>query len=200
MADSDAPPAFRRVLLKLSGEALAGAPGLWHRSGDLSRIADGDLRGRRPSGPGGRRDRRRQHLPRHRGERRRDGPRHRRLHGHAGHRHQCAGPPGRHREGRRADPRAVGDRDARGGRALHPPARDPPPGKGARGRVRRRHRQPVLHDGHGGGAARGGDRRRGHPEGDQGGRHLHGRSRARIRTRSSCRASGTSRCSTAGSR
>ena len=36
----------------------------------------------------------------------------------------------------------------RGRRALHPPPRDAPPGEGPRGDLRRRHRQPVLHDRH----------------------------------------------------
>ena len=40
-------------------------------------------------------------------------------------------------------------------RALHPPARHPPHGEGAGRDLRRRHRQPVLHDRHRGGAARG---------------------------------------------
>ena len=42
----------------------------------------------------------------------------------------------------------VGHRDAPGGRAVHPPPRHPPPGEGARGDLRRRHRQPVLHHRH----------------------------------------------------
>ena len=44
--------------------------------------------------------------------------------------------------------------------------------KGRVGHPRRRHRQPVLHDRHGGRAARGRDRRRGPAQGDQGGRRL----------------------------
>ena len=36
-------------------------------------------------------------------------------------------------------------RDARGGRAVHPAPRDPPPRKGARRHLRGRHRQPLLH-------------------------------------------------------
>ena len=45
-------------------------------------------------------------------------------------------------------PRAVRHRDARGGRAVHPPPRHPPPREGPRRDLRRRHRQPVLHHRH----------------------------------------------------
>jgi len=55
-------------------------------------------------------------------------------------------PPGRAREGRPPDPRALSHRDAGGGRAVHPPARDSPSREGARGDLRGRDRQPVLHD------------------------------------------------------
>ena len=54
----------------------------------------------------------------------------------------------------------------RDGRAVHPPPRHPPPREGAAGDLRGRHRQPVLHDRHGGVAARHGDRRRDRHEGD----------------------------------
>ena len=48
----------------------------------------------------------------------------------------------------RADAGAVGDRDARGGRAVHPPPGRPPPREGPRRGLRRRHRQPLLHHRH----------------------------------------------------
>ena len=86
-----------------------------------------------------------------------------------------------HREGGGAHPGAVRHRDARGGRALYPPPRHPPPGEGAGGGLRRRHRQPLLHHRHRRRPARGGDRRRGHPQGDQGGRDLHRRPRQGLR-------------------
>ena len=44
--------------------------------------------------------------------------------------------------------------DAVGVRALYPPPRHPPHGEGPGGDLRRRHRQPVLHHRHRGGAAR----------------------------------------------
>ena len=40
MADSDAPPAYRRVLLKLSGEALAGHLGYGIDPETIGRIAE----------------------------------------------------------------------------------------------------------------------------------------------------------------
>ena len=63
--------------------------------------------------------------------------------------------------------RAVGAGRLRGRRALHPPPRDAPPGEGPRGDLRGRHRQPVLHDRHRRGAARGGDPRGDHPDGQE---------------------------------
>ena len=73
---------------------------------------------------------------------------------------------------------ALGDLGGR--RALHPPPRDAPPGEGPRGDLRRRHGQPVLHDRHRGGAARGRDPRRDHPDGQERRRgRLHGRSGGR---------------------
>ena len=160
-------------------EALRRSPhgraGLRHRS--RGRHA-GRPRHRRGAGAGRRdrvRHRRRQHLPRRHGEREGHGPRDRRLHGHAGHRHQRPRAAGRPREAGRRHARGHRHRDARGRRAVHPAARDPPPREGPRRDLRGRHRQPVLHDRHGGGAARHGDQGRRHPEGHQGRRHLHGR-------------------------
>ena len=101
-------------------------------------------RHRRNPGPRRRsrhRDRRRQHLPRRRGERQGHGPRHRRLHGNARDGHQRARDAGRARAERRAHARGHRDRDARRGRAVHPPPRDPPPREGPRGDFRRRHGQ-----------------------------------------------------------
>ena len=62
------------------------------------------------------------------------------------------------------------------------------------------HRQPVLHDRHGRRAARDGDQGRRHPEGDQGRRHLHGRPGHAIRTPRATIASPTSACWSRGSR
>ena len=132
-------PAYRRIVLKLSGEALAGSQGYGIDPAILAaRSLRGDRRGRPSSGVqiaivigGGNIFR---GIAASAG---RHGARHRRLHGHARHRHQRARAAGRAREGGRADPRAVGHRDARGRRALHPPPRHPPPREGPRRRSSR---------------------------------------------------------------
>ena len=72
----------------------------------------------------------------------------------------------------RPGPRHERDRDERDRRALHPAPRRAPPREGPGHDLRRRHRQPLLHDRHGRGAARRRDRRRGAAQGDQGGRRL----------------------------
>ena len=88
-------------------------------------------------------------------------------------------------------PRGQRHRDARRRRALHPPPRRPPPGKGARRRLRRRHRQSLLHDRHRRRAPRHGDEGGRHPQGHQGGRHLHRRPDAPPRAPPSSRTSPT---------
>ena len=114
------------------------------------------------------RDRRRQHLPRHGGRRRRG---------------WTARPPttpgmlatvlnalalqdALERRGRR-HARPLGARGLGGRRAVHPPPRDAAPREGPGRHLRRRHRQPVLHDRHGRRAARARDRRRGDPDGEE---------------------------------
>ena len=171
-------PAYRRILLKLSGEALAGNQGYGI---DLAHDRSDRLRGARRGGTRGAdrdRHRRRQHLPRSCRERRRHGARHRRLHGDAGDGHQRAGSPGRAREGRPADAGPVGHRDAGGRRALYPTALDPSPREGAHRNLRGGHGQPVLHDGHRGSPAGRRDRCRRDHEGDEGRRDLLGRPQA----------------------
>ena len=79
-------------------------------------------------------------------------------------------------------------------RAVHPPPRHAPPREGARGDLRRRHRQPVLHHRHRGVAARDGDPRRGAPQGHQGRRRLRQGSEQAPRRASASTASRTSRC------
>ena len=93
------------------------------------------------------------------------------------------------------DPRRHGDRDARRRRAVHPPARRPPPRKRPRRRLRRRHRQSLLHHRHRRGAARDGDEGRRHPQGHEGRRHLHRRPDARSHGDQVLRRSPTCRCS-----
>ena len=80
---------------------------------------------------------------------------------------------------RHPDPGDVGDPDVGGVRALHPPPRRPAPGEGPDRDLRRRHRQPVLHHRHRRGTARGRDGLRRHPEGHPGRRRLLRRSQAR---------------------
>ena len=68
----------------------------------------------------------------------------------------------------------------RGGRALSAPPRDAPPREGPRRDLRGRHRQPVLHDRHRGGAAGRRDPRGDHPDGqERGGGRLQRRPGAR---------------------
>ena len=69
-------------------------------------------------------------------------------------------------ERRGAHTRVLSALDGLGGRgAVHPPPRDPPPREGTHRHLRRRHRQPVLHDRHGRRAALARDRRGGDPDG-----------------------------------
>ena len=132
--------AYKRILLKLSGEALLGEKPFGIDRNFTDYLAQEILRGPR-AGPRDRRGRRRrQHLPRRLRQRPGHGPRHRGPHGDARDRDQRAGAAGRARARRRLHARALGDRDAGGLRALHPPARDAPHGEGPRHGLRRRHR------------------------------------------------------------
>ena len=165
-------PRYKRVLLKLSGEALLGEKtfGIDRAFTDyLAREIKGiHALGLQIAAVVGRRE----HLPRRLRQRAGHGPRLRRPHGDAGHGHQRPRPAGRPRAGQRLHPRALGHRDARGRRALHPPPRHPPHGEGARRHLRRRHRQPLLLHRHRGRPARDGGQGRDHPQGHQGRRHL----------------------------
>ena len=158
-------PIYRRVLLKISGEALmgSGSYGL-----DLADRRPHRRRNQRSHGDRHRslrRHRRRQHLPRIAGGRLRHGTRQRRLYGHAGDGDERARDAKRTGAHRRRHPRAIGHPDDDGLRALHSPPRHPPHGKGQGGDFRRRHRQSVLHDRHGGSLAR---RRNGRQRADEG--------------------------------
>ena len=76
-------PRYKRILLKLSGEVLAGGAGFGIDAARVALAGRRDRRGGphgRPARPG---DRRRQLLPRRRRRGQPDGPRHRRQHGHA---------------------------------------------------------------------------------------------------------------------
>ena len=176
-------PAYRRILLKLSGEALMGEDSYGINREVIDRIVAeiaevtrlgvevavvigggnifrGVAPGRRGHGPG-------------------DG----RLHGHAGDADERARAAGCAAARRRRIARAIGAADRPGRRALHPRPRAAP-SRGGQGRhLRRRHRQPVLHDGYRRRAARPRDGRRHRAEGHQGRRRLYGRSRRRTRRR-----------------
>ena len=96
-----AEPVFKRVLLKLSGEALMGALDYGTDPERLAAVAE-QIRGVHDRGVEiGDRRRRRQHLPRHGGRGGGDGPRDGRLHGHARDAAQRAAAAGRAREARR---------------------------------------------------------------------------------------------------
>ena len=185
---------FRRVLVKLSGEALTAPDGYWlhpqtlsgarrgHRGGDEGRLRD---RARR---------RRRQHHPRRAHERRRlDRPRHRRFDGHAGDGDELARPRDGAQRRRRLGADHVGRLDADDLRDLCPPAgaalSRPRPGRGAR----RRHRQSVLHHRHLGGAARRRAALRRGAQGDAGRRRLFRRPEDRPAAPSATTASPTTR-------
>ena len=176
--DASGAPRYRRVLLKISGEALAGPGGYGIDPAVLRGLRRRGERGARARLRAGARHRRRQHLPRPR------------------------------RPARAGIDRATGDymgmlatvinalalQDAL--EKLGVPTRvlsaieiqqvaepyirrraDAPPREGPRRHLRRRHRQPVLHHRHGREPARHGDRRRGHLQGDARRRRLRRRSR-----------------------
>ena len=189
---------FRRVLLKLSGEALMGSRDYGIDVPVVRALAEeiAAVHARRRR----RRDRRRrrQLLPRPCGRGRGDGANDRRLRRHARHAPERARAPGRARAAGREHPRAVRARGERGRRAVHPAPRDPAPREGPHRHLRRRHRQPVLHDRHRRRAARARDRRRRDPHGEERRRgRLRRRPARRIPTRGSCRGSRTSRRSSA---
>ena len=79
---------------------------------------------------------------------------------------QCARAAGRARAGGRRHARHVRARGLGGRGAVHPAPRHAAPREGPRRDLRRRHRQPVLHDRHGGSAPRSRDRRRRDPHGE----------------------------------
>ena len=134
-----APLRYRRILLKLSGEALLGdrqygvdpavlrvhrPPGRGRSTGSASRSASSSAAATSSAA----------WPPSARGH----GPRDRRLHRHARDGHERPRPPGRPRAGRRPDPGHDRDRDERDRRAVHPAAGDPPPREGPRHDLRGR--------------------------------------------------------------
>ena len=145
-------PAYKRILLKLSGEALMGDDAYGINRATIVRMVREVQEVTAARLRGGGRHRRRQHLSRRGRRLGRHGPRHRRLHGHARHRDERAG-AGRHdAPGGHDRARDVGHRHRAGGRALRAAEGAAVP-RGGQGRgLRRRHRQPVLHHRHRGGA------------------------------------------------
>ena len=125
-------PSFRRILLKLSGEALMGDARVRPRGADRSTRSRASSSRSADRHRDGARDRRREHLPRHGGRGRGDGPRHRRLHGHARDGAQLARGAGGPRAARRRHACAVRDPRAGGRRAVHPPAGGPASREGPR--------------------------------------------------------------------
>ena len=99
-------PAYRRILLKLSGEALLGSQQYGIDPPSFAASPAEICRSHRPRRPSRPRHRRRQHLSRRRARRSRHGPRHGRPDGHAGHRHQLTRDAGRARAPRRRRARA----------------------------------------------------------------------------------------------
>ena len=165
-------PAYKRILLKLSGESFLGdiATGIdFNRALAVAReIKEVHDLGRRRR----RHDRRRQPLPRRQGHQGRHRPGLGRPDGHAGHGHQRHRPAGGPGQGRGRHPPRLGHRDQVRGRAVHPPAGHPAHGEGPDHHLLGRHRQPLLHDRHGGRPAGPRDRGRHHLQGDQGRRRL----------------------------
>ena len=84
MAATLARPAYRRILLKISGEALMGPQQFGLHPPTVERIAEEVAELHRPRRRDRHGDRRRQHLPRAAGLGAGDGAHHRRLYGHAG--------------------------------------------------------------------------------------------------------------------
>ena len=165
--------AYRRILVKLSGEALLGTTDFGIDPAVLKRIASEILESPAHGRAGRRGHRRRQHLPRRGPRPGRHGPRHRRSHGHAGHGHQCAGHAGRHREPGRAMrascPRSASTRSARTTSAAAPCGTSKraaivifAAGTGNPFFTTDTRREPARHR----------DRRRHAAQGDQGQRHL----------------------------
>ncbi len=96
--------------------------------------------------------RRRKYFSRNPAARTRHRSRHRRLHGHAGDGDQWTGVARCAGKSRMPYAPAERDRNASSGRALHPPARHAPPGKGPRGDFRGGHGESLFFNRHGGGA------------------------------------------------
>ena len=175
MPSTSPKPLFKRVVVKLSGEALMGPDTHGLHAPTVARMAE-DLKAAAAPGRAGRgRGRRRQFLPRPsgRGQRHRAGAR--RLDRHAGDGDERAGDGRRAGADRPARARALGGRHAFALPALFAPGRARPSGQAPRHHSGRRHRQSVLHHRHRRGVARLRTLLRRGDEGDPGRRHLHRR-------------------------
>ena len=167
---------YERILLKLSGEAMAGPAVVRHRSGARQGSAPSKSRRLRSrasrsawwsaaaissaASPG----------------RQEYGPRHRRSHGHAGDGDQFARAAGRAGTDGPAYARDERHRDASGRRALHPPPRHPASGKRPHRDLRGGHFQSLFFHRHRGHPARARDQSSGHRQSHQGRRRLRQRS------------------------
>ncbi len=171
-----AKPIYRRVVVKVSGEALMGPDGFGIHQPTLERIAADLVATQRARRRHRRRGRRRQHLPRREGLRAGHSARHRRHDGHAGDRHERARARGARSSGPGAGAHHVGAGHAGGLRDLRAAAGAAPSRRGPHGPARGRHRQSVLHHRHHRGAAGRRDRRRGGAQGDRRRRGLQRRS------------------------
>ena len=171
-----ATPAFKRILLKLSGEALAANQGFGVETARIHEVAAELADVHKLGVQTGHRRGWRKFFSRRGAAGQGHGPRFRRSHGHAGHCDQCAGAAGCAGEAGRLHARAVGDRDEPGGGAFHPAARHSASGKGPRRDLCRRHRQSLLLDRYGGIAARDGDQGRRDSQGHESRWHLRRRS------------------------
>ncbi len=171
-----AEPIYRRVVIKLSGEYLAGVQSFGLDQPILDRIA-GDLIAARELGAeiavvvGGGNIVRGVEV-----SSRGVSPADRRYHGHARHRDELPRARGRDRTPRRARAHAVGVCDAADFGTVYPQRHAPVSRRRADRAARRRNRQSLLHHRYHRGVARGRNRRAGGAEGHQRRWHLQRRS------------------------
>ena len=117
---------YKRIIMKISGEALSSSKGEPLDFAIIHRVADANYRYRPDGRAGWNHCGRRQYLER---PRQRDGQDTSRPYGNAGHCNQCACIAGYFRTKRDADACADRDRDAADSRAVYTPPRDSAPRK-----------------------------------------------------------------------
>ena len=141
----DMQPKYKRILLKLSGEALAGRQGFGLDQDVIAGVVDQIVEVHSLGVEVGLVIGRRKFLAGEAGHQ--DGPHHRRPHGHARHRDEFPGDDGRHRTARRAGAGADGAEHGLARRAVHPAQGDTAFRRGADRHLRVRHGQSLLFDG-----------------------------------------------------